>query len=38
MERNSRTRLTTAAILILVFGSGALVGMAFDRGADAAST
>ena len=35
MERNSRTRLTTAGILLLVFASGSLVGMAFDRGGDA---
>jgi hypothetical protein len=32
MERNARIRLTTAAILVLVFGSGALVGMAWDAG------
>ena len=32
MERNARTRLTTAAILILVFGSGGLVGMAWNAG------
>lgn len=36
MERNARVRLTTAAILVLVFASGALVGMAATRGADQA--
>ncbi len=34
MEQNSRTRLTTAGILLLVFASGSLVGMAFDKGGD----
>lgn len=38
MERNSRTRLTTAAILVLVFGSGALVGMAWNAGGREVST
>lgn len=37
MEQNSRTRLTTAGILLLVFASGSLVGMAFDRGSDIAA-
>ncbi len=38
MERNSRTRLTTAIIIALVFGSGALVGMAWDRAVDPTAT
>ena len=33
----TRARLATAAILLLVFGSGALVGMALDGGAEAST-
>lgn len=36
MERNLRTRLGTAAILLLVFASGSVVGMAYEGRVDAA--
>jgi hypothetical protein len=35
MEKNARTRLTTALVLAVVFASGALLGLAVDRSLDA---
>ena len=35
MEKNARTRLVTALVLAVVFGSGALLGMAVDRSLEA---
>ena len=32
MEQGSRTRLVTAAVLAVVFASGAVLGLALDRG------
>lgn len=36
LETLQRTRLATAAILVLVFGSGVLLGLVLDRSLDAA--
>jgi hypothetical protein len=33
MERSARTRMTTAAVLAIVFAAGLLMGMAVDRSA-----
>ena len=35
MEKNARTRLTTALVLAVVFASGALLGLAVDRSLEA---
>ena len=35
MEKQQRTRLTTVLVLVLVFATGVVVGMAADRGATA---
>jgi cell division septation protein DedD len=35
MEKNARTRLVTALVLLVVFASGALLGVAVDRTLDA---
>ena len=38
MEQGSRTRLATVLILVLVFGSGVLLGLAADSSLSAASS